>query len=613
MTEVRGKRVLVVGLARTGRAVAQCLHRRGAVVTVTDTQPPSAFQNLIPELTAQKIGLELGVQRDELFLRQDLIVVSPGVPWDLPQLRAARENRIPVVPEIEVAGWFLTGRLVGITGTNGKTTTTALLGKMFETSGFPTFVGGNIGVPLISAVDQVSPESVVVAELSSFQLEGIRDFRPHVAVLLNITPNHLDRHASFHEYVRAKAQILSNLRAEDYAILNADDVNVMSLLPAISQRRTVLFSRRQDLPAGICVLDGHIWYRVGYLERVLLETRDVPLRGAFNLENVLAACAAACVLGADFEALRRAVREFKGVEHRLEFVRQIRGVDFYNDSKATSVDAAAKALSAFERGVHLILGGKDKGAPYTPLRPLLASRVRTVYLIGAAAERIARELEGAVELVHARDLQMAVRGAFERATSGDFILLSPACASFDQFQDYEHRGQVFKQIVEELAQEVELEEAGQGGREKPRQGAGSPSGSGPQVKSQSKSNRPVRGAQPSTQRPPVGQNSPRNSAQALPASKAGEPIYAYEVGAEEFAAAEDIEAQADWAEDEFPAEALRLPEAVEDESLPFEVRAATGWRAKSVGSPRASGSVKAETERESPRRGPKSQNRLPGI
>lgn len=458
MTDVQGKKVLVVGLARTGRAAAQCLHRRGAVVTVTDSRPPWALEPDVKELPALRIGLELGLHRAETFRRQDLIVVSPGVLLELPELEAAREARVPIIPEIEAAGWFLESDLVGITGSNGKTTTTALLGKILEASGFPAFVGGNIGRPLISAVDTVSPETIVVAELSSFQLEIIQGFRPHVAVLLNLTANHLDRHRSFDGYVRAKAQIFRNQTAEDVAVLNADDPAVMSLAPAIAARK-FYFSQKQSLPEGILVSDGRILYRVGNLERVLLETREVPLRGEFNVENVLAAATVACMLGVDFEALRRAVREFRAVEHRLEYVREIHGVEFYNDSKATSVDAVVKALSAFKRGVHLILGGKDKGAPYAPLRPLLKARSRRAYLIGAAAERIARELQGAVELVHAGILETAVWQAFEHAAPGDVVLLSPACASFDQFQDYEHRGRVFKGLVEQLAQEVEAAEA----------------------------------------------------------------------------------------------------------------------------------------------------------
>ncbi|MGO9273088.1 MAG: UDP-N-acetylmuramoyl-L-alanine--D-glutamate ligase [Terriglobia bacterium] len=452
MMDVRGKRVLIVGLARSGRAAAHQLRRCGAVVTVTDSRPPCAFSEAISELLANQVGLELGLHRQETFLRQDLIVASPGVPWDHPLLRAARERKIPTLPEVEVATWFLKGKLAAVTGTNGKTTTTTLLGRMLQTSGLPTFVGGNIGVPLISAAQEAGPETIAVAELSSFQLEAVQHLRPHVAVLLNLTPNHLDRHSSFEDYVAAKAQIFRNQTTEDYAVLNADDATVMGLAPAIASRK-IYFSRLRELPDGVSLSEGQVVYRVGNLERVLFEPKDVLLKGAFNLENVFAASAAACVLGADFRAIRRAVREFGGVEHRLEFVRDIREVAFYNDSKATSVDATAKALSAFDYGVHLIMGGKDKGAPYRPLAPLLAGRIREILVVGEAAEKIARELGDEVDIVRAGDLDTAVRRAFESAAPGDVVLLAPACSSFDQFQDFEHRGRAFKAVVARLAEE----------------------------------------------------------------------------------------------------------------------------------------------------------------
>jgi UDP-N-acetylmuramoylalanine--D-glutamate ligase len=451
--DIRGKRVLVVGLARSGIAAAALLRLKGAVVTVTDARPAPEFSDQLPEMLAQKVGIELGVHRVETFLNQDLIVVSPGVPWDLAQLRAARERGIQVYPEVEVASWFLEGTLVGITGTNGKTTTTTLLGRILESSGFPTFVGGNIGVPLISAVNRIPEDSVLVVELSSFQLEAAQDFRPHVAVLLNLTPNHLDRHPSFEAYGSAKAQIFRNQTAEDYAILNADDHNVMALAPALASTK-VFFSRQRELADGVFLDGDDIVYRIRNLERVILRRQDVHLRGDFNLENVMAAAAAACVLGVEFEAIRDAVADFRGVEHRLEFVREILGVEFYNDSKATSVDATVNALSAFEGGVHLILGGKDKGAPYEPLRGMIEGRVKNVFVIGAAAERIAKELAGAAEFTYSGDLEMATNQAFDHAEPGDVVLLAPACASFDQFRDFEHRGQSFKDIVELLARKA---------------------------------------------------------------------------------------------------------------------------------------------------------------
>ncbi len=627
MRDVTGKRVLVVGFARSGKAVARCFSQRGAVVTVSDSRPPWAFEAEIRELMAHKIGLELGQHRESTFLRQDLIVVSPGVYPEPPPLLAARQHGIPVIPEIEAASWFLESRLVGITGTNGKTTTTALLGAMLEASGLESFVGGNIGVPLIAAAGRVSPSAVVAAELSSFQLEGIQDFRPDVAVLLNLKPNHLDRHPSFEAYVKAKAQIFRNQTGDDLAILNADDPAVMSLAPEIRSRK-ILFSRKLNLPDGVFALDGTVRYRVGNLERVLLETRDVPLRGGFNIENVLAAAAAACAVGADFDALRRAVREFKAVEHRLEFVREIRGVEYFNDSKATSVDAAVNALSAFDRGVHLILGGKDKGASYAPLRRQVEGRARYVYLIGAAADRIAKHLTGAAELVRAGDLQSALREAFRLAEPGDVVLLSPACASFDQFQDYEHRGRAFKDLVEDLAQEAALRPA-------PAPQFAAPD-SARLAGEEPETSHPVPADAPETPldvvAEPAEHPEPRESVELAPAGDApnedgpaspatpaksspreeGEPpaagaaesrelVYVYEVTAEEVSYPESDQPAA---EDEFEPvvlDDLRPPETLEDEALPFEVRGAAsrgGLKGADVDSKLAP---------------PQDRNRLPGV
>jgi UDP-N-acetylmuramoylalanine--D-glutamate ligase len=567
--------VLVVGLARSGQEAALCLSRRGAVVTVTDLKPPSAFQDIIPELATHKIGVELGRQPEDTFLRHDLIVVSPGVPWDLPQFRAAREKGIPIFPEIEAASWFLSGRLIGITGTNGKSTTTALLGRILEASGFSTFVGGNIGVPLISLVDQTSPDSLVVAELSSYQLEGIENFRPRVAVLLNITPHHMDRHNSFGDYVQSKARLFRNQQADDCAILNADDPNVMNLEPAIASRK-LFFSRRQSLREGVFLSNGQVRYRVNHLERALLETRDVPLPGDFNLENVMAAAAAACALGADFEALPKAVRAFKSLPHRLEFVREIRGVDFYNDSKATSIDADSKALSAFERGVHLILGGKDEGTPSGALRPWLKDRVRAVYLIGAAAERFGRELSGAAELILCGDLERAVRKAFERARPADVVLLAPACPSFDQFQDFEHRGRVFKELVEQLAE--------------------SSKSSASRV-AEIYSKEPELSLRAESSNPELQHLSPE------PSPPGPEQVYIYEVAAEEVTALDNLDSESGGDELELlEAANLRRADVLKDEPLPFEVRASEAALNPTKGSKRGA-----------PRKGSSRQSRLPGI
>jgi UDP-N-acetylmuramoylalanine--D-glutamate ligase len=575
---VQGKHVLVVGLARSGLSVARALARRGAVVTVTDRKPPGEFREVLPQLLKDKVGLELGSQRVETFLRHEIIVISPGVPWDLPQLQAARARMIPIYPEVEAATWFLEGTLVGVTGSNGKTTTTSLLGDMLKASGFPTFVGGNIGNALSSAVDRARPGTKFVTELSSFQLEGIHDFHPHVAVMLNLSPNHLDRHPSLETYAQAKRQIFRNQRGQDYAVLNADDPWVAGLQATVPSR-PVLFSRQRELPCGVFVSGGKIYYRVRHLERVLFETRDVTLRGDFNLENVLAATTAACVLGADFAAIRKAVRAFQAVEHRLEFVREIQGVDFYNNSKATSVDATLKSLEAFERGVHLILGGKDKGAPYAPLLPLIKDRVREVLLIGSAAPVIAEQLAGSTELVQAGDLATAVYQAFARSRPGDTVLLAPACSSFDQFKDYEERGRVFKELVSRLANDVRSRDTGHGTRDTGDAVRDSASAQSMNPEPPTPSPEP----QIPTPEPQVASPEPPSlnpeSEVPCPVSRVSSPesrvplIYVYEVDAVEMPG---MESQVVPEDEPVISLSASMAETLDDEALPYEVRPAAG-------------------------------------
>ena len=446
--QLEGKRVLVVGLARTGIATALFCAARGARVTATDTSPQEKVTDAAAKLAAAGVALELGGHREETFLAQDLIVPSPGVPYGMPHLAAARAKGIPVWSEIELAWRFQRGRLVAITGSNGKTTTTALVGHLLETAGIPTLVGGNIGTPLISRVDASSDASVTVAEISSFQLENIAAFRPDVAVLLNLTPDHLDRHASMEEYAHAKARLFENQTEADAAVLNADDPALESLVPA--RPRVFRFSRLAPVVAGTYVRGDQIVFREGATEHVLLQRSDIGLRGEHNVENVLAAAAAAYLVGASPQAIAEGVRTFAGVEHRLEFVAEVGGVSFYNDSKATNVDATLKALDAFTGGLLVILGGKDKGSDYTLLREALETRARKALLIGAAAEKIAAQLAGAVAIEQAGTLERAVASAFAQARPGDTVLLAPACASFDQFENYEHRGRTFKQLVRQL-------------------------------------------------------------------------------------------------------------------------------------------------------------------
>ena len=447
--ELRGKRVLVVGLARTGVSTALFCEARGAHVTATDTLAASDLTGAAAKLSSAGVALELGGHRPQSFLSADLIVPSPGVPYDQPGLLAARKKGVAIWSEIELAWRFLRGRLVAITGSNGKTTTTALTAHILKAAGLPVLLGGNIGTPLISLVDQSTDASIAVVEVSSFQLEAIVAFRPDISVYLNLTPDHIDRHGSMEGYAAAKARIFENQKREDAAVMNADDAASARYAP--SRPRVYWFSRKKEVARGACLRGDDIIFCDGDAEALLLSRSGISLRGDHNLENVLAAATAACLAGAAPAAIAEGVRTFPGVEHRLQFVAEIAGVQFYNDSKATNVDATEKALQAFPGNLLVILGGKDKGSDYRPLRPLLEQRARRVFLIGAAAEKIAGQIEGAVPLERSGTLDRAVHSAFEAARPGDVVLLAPACASFDQFQNYEHRGRVFVQLVNDLA------------------------------------------------------------------------------------------------------------------------------------------------------------------
>jgi UDP-N-acetylmuramoylalanine--D-glutamate ligase len=449
--DLAGKQILVVGLARTGIATALFCAERGARVTATDARRETDLAETAAKLRAAGVALELGGHRPETFVQQDLIVASPGVPPTLPALAAARAIGVPVWSEIELAWRFLRGRLICITGSNGKTTTTSLIGHILETAGLPVQVAGNIGTPLISRVDLSSDAGFTVVEASSFQLESISAFRPDIAVLLNVTPDHLDRHGSIESYGRAKARIFENQAAEDAAVINADDAVAPQYAP--SQPRVFWFSRLKHVASGCYLRDDEIVFRCDGTESVLLERGMIGLRGSHNIENVLAAAGAARLAGVEPAAIAEGVRTFAGVEHRIEYVATISGVEYFNDSKATNVDATLKALDAFSGNLLVILGGKDKGSDYRILRQALRGRARMALLIGSAAEKIETELAGVVPVERAETLARAVRAASERAQPGDTVLLAPACASFDQFENYEHRGRIFKQLVRELEKE----------------------------------------------------------------------------------------------------------------------------------------------------------------
>jgi UDP-N-acetylmuramoylalanine--D-glutamate ligase len=443
-----GKRVLVVGLARTGTAVSLFAAAYGATVTATDEKPESALGEAAARLRAAGVRLELGGHPPSIFFEQDLIVVSPGVPANLAPMVLAHVGGIPVWSEIELAWRFLRGKLVAITGSNGKTTTTSLVAHILGSAGIPTLVGGNIGAPLISVVERSTDSTVTVAEVSSFQLEMIEAFRPEIGVLLNLTPDHLDRHLSFADYAAAKMRLFENQLERDFAILNADDPEVTRRMP--SKPHVFWFSRQKRVAEGAFLIDDQIVFRHDGSETPIGKRSDIFLRGEHNVENVLAACAAAYLAGATPSAIANGVKTFRGVEHRLEFVGEIGGVSFYNDSKATNVDAALKAVAAFSGPLLVILGGRDKGSPYLPLADELRAKGRAVLLIGESADKIAEDLGKAIPCLPAGTLDRAVEMAVERARPGDTILLAPACSSFDQFENYEQRGKAFKQLVAQL-------------------------------------------------------------------------------------------------------------------------------------------------------------------
>lgn len=450
--ELRGKRVLVVGLARTGVATALFCAAHGAVVTATDSRTENEIGEAIAKLRAAGVALELGGHREKTFLDQDLIVPSPGVPADAPLLLAAHAKGVTIWSEIELAHRFLKGRLIGITGSNGKTTTTSLVEHILKTAGFSTILAGNIGTPLIGCVDETKNDTITVVELSSFQLELIGNFRPNIGVFLNLTPDHLDRHHTLEAYGAAKARLFENQTEEDASVLNADDPATTPYAP--SRPSVYWFSRKQRVAQGAYVREEEILFRRDGQDEIILKLEDIPLAGAHNVENVLAAVAATRLAGAQAPAIAKGVRSFAGVEHRLEFVSEIGGVRYYNDSKATNVDATLKALDSFPGRILIILGGKDKGSDYTVLQKPLREKAILALLIGAAAEKIEKQIVGSVAMERAGTLDRAIETASHAAQPGDVVLLAPACASFDQFQNYEHRGRVFKDLVRQLEKQA---------------------------------------------------------------------------------------------------------------------------------------------------------------
>ena len=433
--DFNGKLVVVAGMAKSGFGAVDILLRHGANVRAVDSKPDEAMRARL-----ELLGVQLAEQTPEAFMNADLIVLAPGVPVEVVPPGAP-----PVIGEVELAGYYLQGPTIAITGSNGKTTTTALIGHVLTHSGIACQVGGNIGTAPTAMIGSSRPGQWNVLELSSFQLETIHEFRARIAVFLNITQNHLDRHKTIENYANAKARLLETQDETGYAVLNRDNPFTASFATR-TRARLVWFSIEQAVNPGFW-LDGT---RIIGTGGALMDIHEVRLRGMHNVENVMAAAAACHIAGASLGQIRAGVMSFEGVEHRIEFVRKLNGVDYYNDSKATSVDATLKAIDAFPGGLWIILGGKDKGSDYSPLRDPLHRKAHCALLIGTAAEKIAAHLDGAVPVIRCGDIASAVRRAHERAVAGDTVLLAPACASFDQFRSFEHRGEVFKEIVHGL-------------------------------------------------------------------------------------------------------------------------------------------------------------------
>ncbi len=446
---LEGKRVTVVGLGLSGSALVKWLASRGALVGVSESKAATGFQHWLRVNQGLLERTEFGGHTEAFLLSSDLIVVSPGVRTDLPALASAARHGVPVVGELEVALTDSRARVVAVTGTNGKTTTTALLGHLLETAGLDVTVAGNIGVPVSQVVDEIGEGHLLVLEVSSFQLDTAPSFHPHVALLLNVTPDHQDRYPDFEVYAKSKASIFARQGPGDFAILNRRDPRCAALAPGLASR-VRWFDARDGRIEGAGVEAGWIVLCDGGQQARIMPTADLPLRGEHNLENALAAAEAAAALGVGPALLAEGLRSFRGVEHRLEPAGTVGQVVFINDSKATNVDAMQKALESFSEPVVLIAGGRDKNLDFTKIRALVGRAARAVVLIGEAAGKIEAAWQGAAPLHRAGSLDEAVRRAWELASPRGVVLLSPGCASFDMFENFEDRGRKFREAVGRL-------------------------------------------------------------------------------------------------------------------------------------------------------------------
>ncbi|WP_027366044.1 UDP-N-acetylmuramoyl-L-alanine--D-glutamate ligase [Desulfotruncus alcoholivorax] len=448
---LKGKKILVVGAGKSGISVTRFLMQKEAIVTLTDNRDRDQFNGELDDLLVSGVRAALGNYPDVAPGLFDLVVVSPGVPLTVAPVVSARERGVPVTGELELAWRFARTPFIAITGTNGKTTTTALVGEIFKAAGYKTLVGGNIGVPLVDVVEDYGPEDIIVAEVSSFQLETVELFRPRVAIITNITPDHLDRHGTMEAYTAAKARIFARQEAGDYTVLNYDDPKTRALA-GITGGKVIFFSRRHILEEGVFVREGNMLLRLGGIDQEIMPVKDIAIPGGHNLENALAAAAAAAVLGASPELLELTLKTFPGVAHRLETVAEINGVKYVNDSKGTNPEASIKALEAFDSPIVLLAGGRNKGSDFTEFARLAGKKARVMVILGECAAEIeqAARQAGISSILKAASFNEAVLMAHGAAKPGDVVLLSPACASWDMFKNYEERGELFRQIVSGL-------------------------------------------------------------------------------------------------------------------------------------------------------------------
>jgi len=443
---IRGKKISVFGMARSGMALAKVLKNLGASVFLTEKKNEESLSSEISELKNSGIDFETGGHTGKALEYKDYLVISPGIPSDLPILIQAQEKGIPIFSEIEVAYWLSDASIVGITGSNGKTTTTTLVGEILKEDGREVRVAGNIGVPFSNVVQQVSNKGIIVLEISSFQLEKIEEFEPKVSVILNVTPDHLDRYPDMKSYTDAKLRIFENQTEDDFVVLNWDDPITSKLAP-LSRAKSLFFSTKSELKVGSYVKNGNLVFQLNGKAEEIIPAEEIGIKGPHNLSNACAACAICSVLGVKKESMEKALRSFKGVEHRLEEVAIIDQIRFVNDSKATNVDSVFYALQSIKEPIFLIAGGKDKGGDFSKLRELVKSRVKGLILLGQAKDKIKNALGDLVPTYIVDTMQEAVELGFKKSDKGDCVLLSPACASFDMFKDYEHRGRVFKEAV----------------------------------------------------------------------------------------------------------------------------------------------------------------------